>query len=112
MKKKRLLIDVNSITTYIRDGHLTGIGRTTYELLNQWNKNSDEIPFDIVLYSQNTKRISPKGLFKFGTLHLFWPDRTKWKKFLYSIPLYLKKLLWCAFSSSLIKTATLMDCGK
>lgn len=91
MRKKRLLIDVNSIITYIRDGHLTGIGRTTYELLNQWNKIADEIPFDIVLYSQNTKRISPKGLFKFGTLHLFWPDRTKWKKFLY--PLRIRKLI-------------------
>lgn len=91
MRKKRLLIDVSSIISYIRDGHLTGIGRTTYELLNQWNKIEDEIPFDMVLYSQNTKGVSPKGIFKFNNLHLFWPDRTKWKKFLY--PLRIRKLI-------------------
>lgn len=91
MRKKRLLFDVNSIVTYIRDGHLTGIGRTTYELLNQWNQFVNEIPFDIILYSQNTKRVSPKGLFKFKTFHFFWPNRLNWKKLLY--PFRIRKLL-------------------
>lgn len=86
-----MLFDANSIVTYIRDGHLTGIGRTTYELLNQWDQFVNEIPFDIILYSQNTKRVSPKGLFKFKTFHFFWPNRSNWKKFLY--PFRLRKLL-------------------
>ena len=86
-----MLFDVNSIVTYIRDGHLTGIGRTTYELLNQWNQFVNEIPFEIILYSQNTKRVSPKGLFKFKTFHCFWPNRSNWKKLLY--PFRIRKLL-------------------
>lgn len=91
MKKPRVLIDVNSIISYIRDGALSGIGRTTFELLRQWDSFIDEIPFEIVLYSQNTKGISPKGIFKFKSIHFFWPDRFKWKKFLY--PLRLRRLL-------------------
>lgn len=85
MRKKRLLIDVNSITSYLKGGFLTGIGRTTYELLAQWNKLYDQIPFEIILYSLNTKRVSSKGHFAFRTLHLFWPDRNKFKCFLYSL---------------------------
>lgn len=91
MKKPRVLIDVNSIISYIRDGALSGIGRTTFELLRQWDSFIDEIPFEIVLYSQNTKGISPKGIFKFKFIHFFWPDRFKWKKFLY--PLGVRRLL-------------------
>lgn len=85
MRKKRLLIDVNSITSYLKGSFLTGIGRTTYELLAQWNKLYDQIPFEIILYSLNTKGISPKGLFRFRTLHLFWPDRNRFKSLLYSL---------------------------
>lgn len=85
MRKKRLLIDVNSITNYLKGSFLTGIGRTTYELLTQWNKLYDQLPFDIILYSLNTKGISPKGLFRFRTLHLFWPDRNRFKSLLYSL---------------------------
>lgn len=85
MRKKRLLIDVNSITSYLKGGFLTGIGRTTYELLTQWNNIYDQIPFEIILYSLNTKGISSKGLFTFRTLHLFWPDRNKYKRLLYTL---------------------------
>lgn len=85
MRKKRLLIDVNSITSYLKGGFFTGIGRTTYELLTQWNKLYDQIPFEIILYSLNTKGISSKGLFRFRTLHLFWPDRNRFKHLLYSL---------------------------
>ena len=85
MRKKRLLIDVNSITSYLKCGFLTGIGRTTYELLTQWDKLYDQIPFEIILYSLNTKGISSKGLFRFRTLHLFWPDRNRFKRLLYSL---------------------------
>ena len=85
MKKKRLLIDVNSITSYLKGGFLTGIGRTTYELLTRWDKLYDQIPFEIILYTLNTKGISPKGLFRFRTMFLFWPDRNKFKRLLYSL---------------------------
>ena len=91
MRRKRLLIDVNSIISYVKDGSLTGIGRTTYELLNQWDILYDELPFDIVLYSLNTKGISPKGLFKFKIMHFCWPNRNKYKQFLY--PLRIRKWL-------------------
>lgn len=83
MRKKRLLIDVNTIINYVKDGTLTGIGRTTYEILYQLNKLYDQIPFEIVLYSLNTKAISTKGLFNFRPLHLFWPNRVNFKRFLY-----------------------------
>lgn len=91
MRKKRLLIDVNSITSYLKGGFLTGIGRTTYELLTQWDKLYDQLPFEIILYSSNTKGISPKGRFGFKMLHLFWPDRNRFKCLLYS--LRIRKLL-------------------
>lgn len=91
MQKKRLLIDVNTILSYVQNGYLTGIGRTTYELLRQWDRMYDEIPFEIVLYSQNTKGVSAKGLFKFKSLHFFWPNREVYKKCLY--PLWLRKLV-------------------
>lgn len=91
MRKKRLLIDANSITSYLRDGTLTGIGRTTYELLSQLNKLYDTLPFEIVVYSLNTKGISSKGLFRFRTLHFCWPDRNKYKQLLY--PLRIRKCI-------------------
>ena len=91
MRKKRLLIDVNSISTYLRNGHLTGIGRTTYELLRQWSLLAHKIPFELILYSLNTKGTHAKGVFAFKTTHLFWPNREKYKKILYS--LRLRKLL-------------------
>lgn len=91
MRKKRLLIDVNSILTYLQHGHLTGIARTTYELLWQWNKFADEIPFELILYSLNTKGTHAKGVFAFKATHLFWPNREKYKKILYF--LRLRKLL-------------------
>ena len=90
MKKKRVLIDVNSIITYIKTGCISGIGRTTYELLKQWNLTLDQIPFEIVLYSLNTKGVTPKGLFKFRSVHFFWPNRDAYKKLLYYM--HLRKL--------------------
>ena len=83
MRKKRLLIDINSISTYLRFGHLAGIGRTTYELLRQWSLIADKIPFDLILFSLNTKRTNAKGVFAFKNIYLFWPNREKYKKVLY-----------------------------
>ena len=56
MKKKKLLIDVNSIVPYYVSGKVNGIGRTTLELL-QALADIDNLPFEIELYSQNMKGI-------------------------------------------------------
>lgn len=83
MKNKRLLLDVNSILGYIRNGYVYGVGRSTFELLNSLNKLINEISFEIVLYSQNTKRVTPKGLFGFRSFHFLWPNREWYNKILY-----------------------------
>lgn len=87
MKNKRLLLDVNSISGYIRNGYVFGVGRSTFELLNALNKLIKEIPYEIILYSQNTKRVTPKGLFSFRSFHLLWPNRERYNKLLYSLGL-------------------------
>lgn len=92
MKKKRLLIDVNSILGYIKNGYVYGVGRTTFELLQALNKSIEAIPFEIVLYSQNTKRITPKGLFNFRFFHFLWPNRDNYNKILYFLGIK-KKIL-------------------
>ena len=46
MKKKKLLIDVNSIVPYYVSGKVNGIGRTTLELL-QALADIDNLPFEI-----------------------------------------------------------------
>ena len=92
MKKKRLLIDVSSILGYVKNGFVFGVGRTTFELLKALDKFKDILPFDVVLFSQNTKFISPKGLFGFPSFHLFWPNREKWNRALYAFGVK-KKLL-------------------
>ena len=91
MKKKRLLIDVNSILGYVVNGHVYGVGRTTFELLKALDKLKDVIPFEITLYSQNTKNVTPEGLFKFRSFHFFWPNRQKYNKLLNFLG--LKKLI-------------------
>ena len=48
MKKKKLLIDVNSIVPYYVSGKVNGIGRTTLELL-QALADIDNLPFEIEL---------------------------------------------------------------
>lgn len=91
MKKKRILIDVNSIIGYLKNGYVFGVGRSTLELLKALNSINKEIPFEFVLYSQNTKRVSPKGLFRFRSFHLLWPNRERYNKLLYAFG--LKRLL-------------------
>lgn len=86
MKKKRLYIDINSIVPFLLFGKTTGIGRTTRELINALANIKVEIPFDIILYSQNMKGIGSKNLqHKFNAKHLYLPNRetvNKWFKHL------------------------------
>ena len=75
MKRKRLLIDINSIISYYTLGHTYGVGRSTFELLTALKEITD-IPFDIVLFSQNIKGIGAKNFSsKFKDLHFYIPRR-------------------------------------
>lgn len=38
MKRKNLLIDVTSILGYVQSGYVSGIGRSTFELLRALNR--------------------------------------------------------------------------
>lgn len=73
--KKRLLIDVNSVVPYFTKGYASGVGRSTFELIKALNKIED-IPFDIILYSQNMKGVGAKSLkTDFRSLHFYVPNR-------------------------------------
>ena len=69
MKKPRVLIDVNSIISYIRDGALSGIGRTTFELLRQWDSLMDEMPLKL-FYIPKIQRGLPPKVFLGSTLFI------------------------------------------
>lgn len=71
---KRLLIDINSIIPYYTVGYVSGIGRSTLELLNALSKISD-LPFELVLFSQNTRGVKAKKYFPFKYLHFYLPNR-------------------------------------
>lgn len=87
MRKKRLMIDANSIIGYVTHGYISGVGRSTFELIRALDSFRSFIPFEIVLYSQNIRKVSPKGLFGFGVCHLLWPNREKFNKLLYILGL-------------------------
>ncbi len=87
MKKKKLLIDVNSIVPYYVSGKVNGIGRTTLELL-QALADIDNLPFEIELYSQNMKGIGGRNTgLPFKSTHLYLPHREKWNKVLAKFPI-------------------------
>lgn len=75
---KRLLIDVNSIVPYYLSGKVSGIGRTTLELLQALAKMKN-LPFELVLFTQNTKGIKTDGRLPFDNVHFYMPNRTLFK---------------------------------
>lgn len=86
MKKKKLLIDVNSIVPYFVSGKVNGIGRTTLELI-QALADIDDLPFEIELYSQNMKGVGGRNTgLPFKSCHLYFPYREKWNKILAKFP--------------------------
>lgn len=58
---KKLLIDINSIVPYYVSGKVNGIGRTTLELI-QALAQIDNLPFEVILYSQNMKGIGGRNI--------------------------------------------------
>lgn len=83
---KRLLIDVNSIVPYYVTGRINGIGRTTLELIQALAK-VPELPFEVVLYSQNMKGIGGRNTgLSFKNKHLYLPHREKIDRLLARFP--------------------------
>ena len=87
MKKKKVLIDVNSVVPYYVTGRLNGIGRTTMELVKALDSLGD-LPIEIALFSQNMKGVGASSLqTKFKEHHLYLPHREKWDKVIARTPI-------------------------
>lgn len=88
MKKKKILIDINSIVPLFVKGYFSGIGRTTLELINAFSAIKEEIPFEIILYSQNMKGIGGRNLnLPFKNKHFYLPHRENYNKLLGKFPI-------------------------
>lgn len=84
---KRVVIDVNSAIPYYVRGWASGIGNTTISLVSALDK-IDNLPFEILLYSQNTKGVSAKRMgTRFPYRHLYYPYREKWNHALSKTPI-------------------------
>lgn len=84
---KKLLIDVNSIVPYYVFGKVNGIGRTTLELIQALAK-IDNLPFEVILYSQNMKGIGGRNTgLPFKNCHVYLPHREKIDKLLAKFPM-------------------------
>lgn len=71
----RVVIDINSVLPLYKYGWISGIGRTTKELVESLNK-MDNLPVEIMLYSQNTKNVTAKKLnTRFNTRHVMLPHK-------------------------------------
>lgn len=83
---KKLLIDVNSIVPYYVSGKVNGIGRTTLELIQALAK-IENLPFEVILYSQNMKGIGGHNTgLPFKNRHVYLPHREKIDKLLAKFP--------------------------
>lgn len=77
--RKNILFDIKTIIPVYTQGYVTGIGRSTFELLKAIH-NLD-LPFDVTLFSQNTRGKTAKADFpKFKYLHFYFPDRPFFRK--------------------------------
>lgn len=89
---KCLVIDVNSVVPYYCFGVEGGIGRTTRELVIALDKYCEQLPFEVMLYSQNMKGIGARNLnTRFLTKHLYMPHRPKYDRIVQR--LHLKELM-------------------
>jgi len=88
MKQKRICIDINSIVPLFVRGYVSGVGRTTLELVEALADVKEDLPFEIVLYSQNMKGIGGRNLnLPFKNKHLYFPHRENYDKFLGKYPI-------------------------
>lgn len=72
---KKVAIDVNSVLPLYGRGWLSGIGRTTRELVETLS-GFDDLPFEVVLYSQNTRGISGRRMgTDFRCRHIYLPHK-------------------------------------
>ena len=75
---KRLLFDVNSVVPILSSGTKSGIGRTTMELLQAMAKVPD-LPFEVMLYSQNLRGVGGRQLhLPFKNRHLYLRHTALW----------------------------------
>lgn len=78
-KRKKLLIDADSLIAHCLTGYPSGIGRSTFELLKTLAK-MDKLPFDVELITQNLRGKTTKGLLPFDQTHIYLPNRESTKK--------------------------------
>ena len=85
---KKILLDINSVVPYLLTGKTTGVGRTTLELIDSFSKLEENLPFEIILYSQNMKGIGAKEFIDdFKTKHLYLPHREAINKIIEKLPI-------------------------
>jgi glycosyltransferase involved in cell wall biosynthesis len=90
---KTLLIDINSVVPFFVSGRVTGIGRTTFELINSLHNVSSALPFGVTLFSQNMKGIGGKNMNSpFKKKHLYLPNREGVNKLIGRFP--VKEMLF------------------
>lgn len=83
---KRVVIDINSVLPYYSRGWVSGIGRTTMELVHALAREK-ELPFEVALYSQNTLGVTGARMeLPFLNKHLPYPHRRNWNKVLGILP--------------------------
>lgn len=85
----QVTIDVNSVVPYFLNGWVSGIGRTTMELVTAMAAIEDP-SVDLTLYSQNMKGIGAKNLLDSSSIrrkHLYLPHRDQWNKLLAYTPI-------------------------
>ena len=84
---KKVVIDINSVLPLYSRGWISGIGRTTKELVEQLGR-IDDLPFELLLYSQNTKGISGRKMgLDFSCHHICLPHKQLVNKIISKTPL-------------------------
>lgn len=85
---KRIVIDINSSVPLISGADYTGIGRTTLELAHALAMYARDLPFEIMLYSQNVKGVGVHQLnTPFKKKHLYIPYRESFNNLLAKSPI-------------------------
>ena len=90
---KKILIDINSVIPIYSIGYITGIGRSTFELLKAISKIKN-IPFEIILFSQNLKGVKANKDFPFNYSHFYIPNRPFFKQI---SKLFRLKKIFCKY---------------